>query len=216
MKNELEVSFKKKLIRLINPCTQSAVSCFWFFEAERLCQRIKHRADFSSVSDRLPWSVHRKCHSISILKLERKRQFLCISIYSNFKMKIEWHFRCRDYPHSFFIFIKNRKTKYSSFFIFQNELLKNIKINFIVFFTSIICMLFKSKFVSSPRRFSAVQRSRGHQESAVQKTADVFYCLYYWLLLSYLLYSYSQLRYKTLTKAATVRCSLKVVPKIIH
>ena len=54
MKNELEVSFKKKLIRLINPCTQSAVSCFWFFEAERLCQRIKHRADFSSVSDRLP------------------------------------------------------------------------------------------------------------------------------------------------------------------
>ena len=51
----------------------------------------------------------------------------------------------------------------------KNELLKNININFMVIFTSIACTLFKSKFVSSRQRFSAVQRSRGHQESAVQK-----------------------------------------------
>ena len=56
----------------------------------------------------------------------------------------------------------------------KNELLKNININFMVIFTSIACMLFKSKFVSSPQRFSAVQWSRGRQESAVQKRADVF------------------------------------------
>ena len=35
----------------------------------------------------------------------------------------------------------------------KNELLKNIKINFMVIFTSIVCTLFKSKFVSSPRVF---------------------------------------------------------------
>ena len=43
-----------------------------------------------------------------------------------------------------------------------------------VIFTSIVCTLFKSKFVSSPQRFSAVQWSRRHQESVVQKTADLF------------------------------------------
>ena len=49
----------------------------------------------------------------------------------------------------------------------ENELLKNIKINVMVIFTSIIYMLFKSKFVSSPRTFSVVQLSRGHEKSAV-------------------------------------------------
>ena len=75
-------------------------------------------------------------------------------------------------------FIKKRNTVYFLFFIFmkelKNELLKNIKINIMVIFTSIACTLFKSKVVSSPQRFSAVQWSRGHQESAVQKTTDVF------------------------------------------
>ena len=58
--------------------------------------------------------------------------------------------------HSFFIFIKNGKqnTVHFSLFIFmkelKKELLKNIKINFMVIFTSIVCTLFKSKFVSSP------------------------------------------------------------------
>ena len=56
----------------------------------------------------------------------------------------------------------------------KNELLKYIKINFMVIFTSIVCTLFKSKFASSPQRFSAVQWSRGRKESAVQKTADAF------------------------------------------
>ena len=107
----------------------------------------------------------------------------------NFKMKIEWHFRCTDYCHSFFIFKKNvkRNTVRISFFIFTKEfkieLLKQIKINFMILFTSMIYMLFKSKFVPSPLRFSAVQQSRGHQKSAVQKTVDVFQCLFYWLLL---------------------------------
>ena len=38
----------------------------------------------------------------------------------------------------------------------KNELLKQIKINFIIIFTSIVCTLFKSNFVSSPLRFSTV------------------------------------------------------------
>ena len=49
----------------------------------------------------------------------------------------------------------------------KNELLKQIKINFLIIFTSMIYKLFKSNFVSSLLRFSAVQKSRGHQESAV-------------------------------------------------
>ena len=40
------------------------------------------------------------------------------------------------------------------------------KINFMVIFTSMVYTLFKSKFVSSHLRFSAVQWSWGHQETA--------------------------------------------------
>ena len=67
------------------------------------------------------------------------------------------------YYHSFFIFIKNgkRNTVHFSFFIFmeelENELLKQIKINFMIVFTSMIYTLFKSMFVSSPLGLSAVQ-----------------------------------------------------------
>ena len=39
----------------------------------------------------------------------------------------------------------------------KNELLTQIKINFIIIFTSMIYTLFKSKFVSSLLRFPAVQ-----------------------------------------------------------
>ena len=39
-----------------------------------------------------------------------------------------------------------------------------------VIFTSMAYTLFQSKFVSSLLRFSAVQRSRGHQESAAFQT----------------------------------------------
>ena len=49
----------------------------------------------------------------------------------------------------------------------KKELSKKIKINFILIFTSTIYTLFKSKFVSSPLKFSAVQWSLRHQESAV-------------------------------------------------
>ena len=75
-------------------------------------------------------------------------------------------------------FYKKWETKYSSFFIFmkewKNKLLKQIMINFMIIFTSMVYILFKRKFLSSPLRFSAVQWSRGHQASAVYKTADVF------------------------------------------
>ena len=94
------------------------------------------------------------------VKIEMRKNVL---FHFNFKMKIEWHFRCTDCCHSFFIFKKNvkRNTVRISFFIFtkefKNELLKQIKINFMILFTSMIYMLFKSKFVPSPLRFSAVQ-----------------------------------------------------------
>ena len=75
-------------------------------------------------------------------------------------------------------FIKKRKTKYSLFFVFmkklKKELLKKIKINFMVIFTSMVYTLSKCKFVSSPLRISAVQWSLGHQESAVWKQLMYF------------------------------------------
>ena len=49
----------------------------------------------------------------------------------------------------------------------KKELLKKIKINCIAIFTSMVYMLFKSKFVSNPLRISAMHWSCGHQESAV-------------------------------------------------
>ena len=45
----------------------------------------------------------------------------------------------------------------------EYELLKQIKINFMIIITSMVYTLFKSQFVSSPLRFSPVQWSRGHQ-----------------------------------------------------
>ena len=58
-----------------------------------------------------------------------------------------------------------------SFIVFmtelKNELLKQIKINFMSINTSMVHTLFKSKFVSSLLRFSDVQWSCGHQESAI-------------------------------------------------
>ena len=49
----------------------------------------------------------------------------------------------------------------------KDELRKQIKINFMVNIINMVYALFKSKFVSSPLRLSAVQWSLGHQESAV-------------------------------------------------
>ena len=73
----------------------------------------------------------------------------------------------------FLFFIKNgkrNKIQYS-FFIFmkklKKELLKKIKINFMVIFTSIVYTVFRSKFVSSTLGFPAVQWSQRHQESVV-------------------------------------------------
>ena len=94
-----------------------------------------------------------------------------VLFHSNFKMKIEWHFRCTDWfwlpfsclnefyfefsiPSFVFHFYKKngkRNTVRFSFFVFikelKNELFKNIKINIMVIFTSIVCTLFKRKIV---------------------------------------------------------------------
>ena len=112
-------------------------------------------------------SVYSKCYFVFLANWKTKfKQLTTIFMFNKFLI---WIFSA---PHLFFIFIKNgkRNTVHFSFFIFMKvlkyELLKNIKINFMVIL-SIVCMLFKSKFMSSPRRFSAVQWSRGHQESAV-------------------------------------------------
>ena len=56
----------------------------------------------------------------------------------------------------------------------KNELLTQIKFNFMIIITSMVHTLFKNQFVSSPLRFSAVQWSRGHQEFVVYKTVMYF------------------------------------------
>ena len=103
------------------------------------------------------------------LYLNMKNGIQIIDYY--FHVKIDFYFK---FLMLLFVFQFHKKweTRYSffSFFIFmmelQNELLKQIKINFMIIFTSMIYTLFKSKFVSSPLRFSAVQQSRGHQVSS--------------------------------------------------
>ena len=75
-------------------------------------------------------------------------EFLLNALSFHKKWKNEIHF-------SFFIFMKELK----------NQLLKMI--NFMVIFTSIFYTLFKSKFVSSPLRFLAIQWSGRHQEFVV-------------------------------------------------
>ena len=48
-----------------------------------------------------------------------------------------------------------------------NELLKKIKISFVVIFTSMKNPPFKSRFVSSPLIFSTEKLLRGHKKSAL-------------------------------------------------
>ena len=60
------------------------------------------------------------------VKIEMRKT---VVFHLNFKMKIEWHFRCTDWidtriSHLFFIFVKN--TVRFSFFIFIEELKKRI------------------------------------------------------------------------------------------
>ena len=82
--------------------------------------------------------------------------------------KCNFHF-CKNW--FFELYFPYTDSVYFSFFIFKkelkNELLKQIKINLMIIMTSMFYKLSKSKFVSSPLRFSAVQWSRGHKESAV-------------------------------------------------
>ena len=82
-------------------------------------------------------------------------------------------------PSFFLNFHKNLENEIQFLFLFtkelKNELLKQIKIHKMNdHVTSMVYTLFKSKFMSSPLRFSAVQWSCGHQESAVYKTTDTF------------------------------------------
>ena len=108
----------------------------------------------------------------SILRQKSKFTiFLIFILILNWKSKDT--FRTHRNPHSFFIFIKKWRTKYSSFSNFhfheeiKKELLKKVKAIFMVTFISMVYTLFTSKFMSNPLKFSPVQWSRGHQESAV-------------------------------------------------
>ena len=92
-------------------------------------------------------SVYPKCHFVFLINLKTKFKNLPLNFV---------------FTTTFFIFIKNgkRNTVRFSLLIFmkelENELLKQIKVNFMIVFTSMIHTLFKSMFVSSPLRFSAV------------------------------------------------------------
>ena len=84
-------------------------------------------------------------------------------------------------------------------FVFQfrelkNELIKKIKSNFMVVYTSMVCMLLTSKFVSNPLRLSAVQ---------------------WWKQLMYFNVYILAATFK-LAEAAVVRFSPNFIPKIIH
>ena len=112
-------------------------------------------------------------------------------------------------PIRFSFSLKNgkRNTVHFSLFSFmkkfRKELLKKIKINFMVIFKYMVYTLFKSKFVSSPLRFSAVQWSCGH------------HCILMFILLAttFIFLSFLQ---SIVSEAAIVRWSLKVIPKVIH
>ena len=120
-------------------------------------------------------------------KLKNELQNFMVRFCFNFNMKMKFKYLTTIFMfkrvllwifNTLIRFSGKRNTVRFSFFIFirelKNKLLENIKINIMIIFTSIVCTLFKNKFVSSPRRFSAVKGSRGYQESGVQKTADVF------------------------------------------
>ena len=127
---------------------------------------------------KVPFHVFEKLKIDFVFTSIWKTKFKYLTTIIMFKRVLLWIFLIPLFVFHFHNKNGKRNTVRFSFFIFmkelKNELLKNIKINFMVIFTSIVCTLFKSKFVSSPLRFSAVQWSREHQESAVQKTADVF------------------------------------------
>ena len=98
------------------------------------------------------------------------------------------------------IFMFNRKNKIQFLVCFSFSC-RNYKTNYLkdqnYLYASMVNTLFKSELVSSHMRLSAIQWSRRHQYSAVQETANVFWCLYYRILLLYLFCSYSQYKNKT-------------------
>ena len=84
--------------------------------------------------------------SILVVKMKNKKRKI-FKIRFVFKSKNELYFRYTDSVHfSFYIFKKKLK----------KQLLKKIKNKFMAIFTSLVYMLFKSKFGSNPLRFSAV------------------------------------------------------------
>ena len=107
------------------------------------------------------------------LKNEIQKYIPRFYFYLNIENEIQitdYHFRVKiDFYFEFLLlsfalhFNKTWKTKYSFFhFHFSFSWIEKR-----VIFTSMVFTLFKGKFVPSPQRFSAVQRSRGHQASAV-------------------------------------------------
>ena len=106
---------------------------------------------------------------VFFIEVKAKSKYRILNFVFQFIKKTKWHFGYTDLPSFVLDFPKkmeNRNTARFSFFVFKkelkNELLKQITINFMIVFISILYNLFKSKFVSSPLRFSAVQGSRGH------------------------------------------------------
>ena len=100
----------------------------------------------------------------------------------------------------------------------KNELLKQIKINFRSIIISVAYMLFKSKFVLSPLRFSDVQWLRRYQESILMFALHFTYfnvCIarcYFRIWFVFIV----NCNIKHTRVAAIVRCSAKVILKVIH
>ena len=95
----------------------------------------------------------------SFFDFKSKNELQKILSFFNFRFQIE-KWKMRNFQNSFCFLIKKRiilsvhgLVRFSLFILMKklkNELLKQIKINFMIIITSIVYTLFKSQFVSSP------------------------------------------------------------------
>ena len=84
-----------------------------------------------------------------------------------------------------------------------------------VVFASIVCTWFKSKFVLSPRRFSTVQWSRGHQNPLFRKqlmyfNVDITGCYFH---ICFILIANCDIKHISRSSHRLVWCSLKLFEK---
>ena len=116
---------------------------------------------------------------------------------------------------------KNRKQNkvHFSYFILKelgNELIKNIKINFVVIFTSMVYTLFKSKFMSSPLRFFAVNGYTDIKNLLFKSWFILIFILLAATFIFVLFFLIVHCNIKKLAEAAIVKYFTKVAPKVIH